>query len=231
MRFRGAVVGLVVVGVLATSGASASAAPTTFQVLSATSTYTVSAERDCVSGHRKFTQALSGVVPDDPQNSYPLEDGFGSISTRSSITDESPTTGQFSEDYIDNECSDPPCHYDYGVTPVNGASIYMDITDIGNPEILKISTGFLPPGVGDVTNGICGGPIDVRFPYGEPSSTVSTDDLFSGKPVELIVAGTKTFDADNLGRAASVTVDYDVRMTVQSSGGSLQADPGGPYTV
>jgi hypothetical protein len=171
-------------------------------------------------------------VPDDPENAFTPGDGqIGSISTRSSVTDTSPTTGEFSNDYIDNSCSSPPCHHDYGVTPVNGGSIGMQIFDTGDPETVKISTSFGPPGVGDVTNGACGGPIDVRFPFGEPSSTVSTESLFSGQPVTLTVAGSQTFTADNLGRPASITVTYNVTMEVQAIGGSLRADPGGPYTI
>jgi hypothetical protein len=229
---RGTVFALMLAAVLATSGASASAATYTFQVLSASSHYSVEAERGCVSGHRDFSASLTGAVPDDPENSFTPGDGqLGAITTRSSTTDTSPTTGQFSNDHIDNSCSTPPCHNDYGTRTVTGASIAMYIFDTGNPETVKIATSFGPPGVGDVTGGSCGGPIDVNLPFGEPSATVSTDTLFSGKPVTLTVAGTMTFNADNLGRPASVTVDYDVTMEVQASGGSLRADPGGPYTV
>ena len=232
LPIRGTVFALVLAATLAISGASASAATYTFKVLSASSSYSVTAERGCVSGRRDFSASLTGTVPDDPENSFtPGAGQLGAISTRSSTTDTSPTSGQFSNDYIDNSCSTPPCHYDYGIRPLDGPSISMYIFDIGDPETVKISTSFLPPGVGDVTNGSCGGPIDVNFPFGEPSGTVSTDSLFSGKPVTLAVAGSRTFDADNLGRPASITVDYDVTMEVQASGGSLRADPGGPYTV
>jgi hypothetical protein len=232
LPIRGTVFALVVAAILAASGASASAATYTFEVLSASSSYSVTAERGCVSGHRDFAASLTGTVPDDPENAFTPGDGqLGAITTRSSTTSTSPTAGQFSNNYIDNSCSTPPCHYDYGTTPLSGPSISMYIHDIGDPETVKISTSFLPPGVGDVTNGTCGGPIDVNFPFGEPSSTVSTDSLFSGRPVTLTVSGSRIFNADNLGRPASVTVDYHVTMEVQASGGSLRADPGGPYTI
>jgi hypothetical protein len=212
--------------------ASPSAATHTFHVLSASESYSTTATRGCVSGRRDFSGSATGAVPDDPENAFTPGPGqIGSISTRSSTTDTSPTTGEFSNDYIDNPCSTPPCHYDYGNIPSNGGSIAMQIFDTGDPETVKIATSFGPPGVGDVYNGACGGPIDADFAYGEPSSTISTDSLFSGKPVVLTVAGSKTFTADNLGAAASITVTYDVTMTVQASGGSLHADPGGPYTV
>ncbi len=229
---RGTVFALVLAAVLAASAGSASAATHTFHILSASETYSTTATRGCVSGRRDFTGSTTGTVPDDPENGFtPGHDQIGFISTRSSKTDTSPTSGQFSNDHIDNSCSMPPCHYDYGITPVNGGSIAMAIFDTGDPETVKISTSFGPPGVGDVYNGACGGPIDVDFPYGEPSSTVSADSLFSGKPVTLTVAGSKTFSADNLGNAASITVTYNVTMKVQASGGSLHADPGGPYKV
>jgi hypothetical protein len=229
----GTVLALVLAVVLAASPAFASAAAThTFHVISATESYSTTGTQGCVSGRRDYTSSATGAVPDDPQNAFTPGPGqIGSISTRSSTTDTSPTTGQFFNDYIDNSCSMPPCHFDYGVTASNGGSIAMEIVDTGDPETVKISTAFGPPEIGDVTNGICGGPIAVHFPYGEPSTTVSTDSLFSGKPVTLTVAGAKTFDSDILGHAASVNVTYNVTMQVQASGGSLHADPGGPYKV
>jgi hypothetical protein len=231
---RGPLIALVVAIVLGGPTTSASAQERTFSVIAATSAYTVDAQQGCVSGHRQFNASLIGSVPDDPQNSYtPGPGGFGSITTRSSTTDTSPTAGGFSNDYIANPCAEPPCYYDYGTNPITGGgpSIALYIEDVGDPENVKISTSFLPPGVGDVTNGICGGPIDVDFPFGEPSTMFSLDELLSGKPVTVSIAGTKTFTEDNLGDPASVTVTYDVSMTVQASGGSLQADPGGPYSV
>jgi hypothetical protein len=223
---------LVLAVVLAASAASASAATHTFRVLSASESYSTIATRGCVSGRRDFSGSTTGPVPEDPANSFTPGPGqIGSISTRSSTTETSPTTGEFSNDYIENSCSMPPCHFDYGTIPSNGGSIAMAIFDTGDPETVKISPSFGPPGVGDVYNGTCGGPIDVDFPFGEPSSTVSTESLFSGKPVTLTVAGSKTFGADNLGSPASITVTYDVTMRVQANGGSLHADPGGPYTV
>src|SRR5688572_9731303 len=121
LPIRGIVFSLVVAAVLAASGASASAATYTFQVLSASSSYTVSAERGCVSGHREFSASLTGPVPDDPGNFFTPGPGeLGAITTRSSTTDTSPTAGQFSNDYIDNSCSTPPCHYDYGTRPLDG---------------------------------------------------------------------------------------------------------------
>jgi hypothetical protein len=231
---RGPLLALLVAVVVAGTGGSASAADATrtFSILDASASYSVEAARDCISGHRDFNATLTGTVPDDPQNSFTPGPGqIGDISTRSSETDTSPTTGSFSNNYIANPCAEPACFYDYGTVPIEGPSIHMQIDDTGDPDTFKISTSFLPPGVGDVTNGICGGPIDVDFPYAEPSSTVAADDLLSGKPVTLVVAGSRHFDADNLGRPASVDVDYDVRMTVQASGGSLDANPGGPYSV
>ena len=109
---------LVLAVVLAASPASASAAAThTFQVISATESYSTTATQGCVSGRRDYTSSATGTVPDDPGNAFTPGPGqIGSISTRSSTTDTSPTTGQFFNDYIDNSCSMPPCHYDYGVT-------------------------------------------------------------------------------------------------------------------
>ena len=215
----------------AASSAPASAAPQKFRVLAASATYSVTASRGCVSGHRTFSAQTTGKVPDDPGNSFTPGPGqLGVISTRSSKTDTSPTTGQFSEDYIDSSCS-PGCHYDYGTTPLQGPSIAMYIFDTGDPKRVKISPSYLPPGVGDVVNGTCGGPIDVNFPFGEPATTVPTSQLFSGNPVTLTVAGTQTFNQDNLGRPASVTVTYSTTMKVQSKAKGLTAVPGGPYNV
>lgn len=228
----GTVFALVIAAVFALSAEPASAATYTFRVLSASETYSTTATRGCVSGHREFTESTSGPVPEDRANAFSPGPGqVGTISTRSSTTETSPTTGEFSNDYIDNSCSMPPCHYDYGVRPSNGGSIAMVLIDIGDPERVKISPSFGPPGVGDVYAGTCGGPIDADLPYGEPSSTVSTESLFSGKPVTLTVAGSQTFTADNLGNSASITVTYDVMMKVQANGKSLHADPGGLYTV
>jgi hypothetical protein len=214
------------------ASASASARTHHFRVLSASSGYSVTASRGCVSGHRTFSASTTGSVPDDPGNAFTPGPGeLGIISTRSSTGSSSPTAGQFSDDYIDNPCSMPPCHYDYGTTPLDGPSISMTIFDTGDPGTVKISPGFLPPGVGDVTNGACGGPIDADFPFGEPSATVSTASLFSGKPVTLTVSGSQHFSQDILGNPASITVDYSATMRVQELGGSLQAVPGGPYAV
>ena len=229
---RGMLIALVLAVVLGACAGSASAAAHTFRVLSASSTYSATGTKGCVSGRRDFSGSATGPIPDDPANSFTPGPGqVGSIGTRSSTTDTSPTTGQFTNDYIDNACAMPPCHYDYGTIPVNGGSISMEIFDTGDPETVKISPSFGPPEIGDVTNGICGGPIAMRFPFGEPSATVSTESLFSGKPVTLTVAGSQDFNSDILGNPISATVTYNVTMRVQAMGGSLHADPGGPYTV
>jgi hypothetical protein len=216
---------------LALSAAPALAATHTFRVLSASETYSTTATRGCVSGHREVTESTTGTVPEDPANSFTPGPGqVGTISTRSSTTGTSPTSGTVSNDHIESLC-DPPCHYDYGVQTLTGGSIAMSLFDTGDPETVKISPSFGPPEVGDVTAGICGGPIAVDIPYGEPSSPVSTESLFSGKPVTLTVAGSMSFTADNLGHPASITVTYDVTMKVKANGKELHADPGGPYTV
>ncbi|MBS1878563.1 MAG: hypothetical protein JST31_03520 [Actinobacteria bacterium] len=200
----------------------------TFEVLSASETYSVTASEGCVSGHRTFTESTTSAVPKDEANMFvPRPGGEGSISTRNSGTESSPTSGQFSSNYIDNSCQ--PCHYDYGSTAVNGGSIAMLLAATPDPETVKISTAIGPPEVGDVTTGLCGGPIPAAVI--EPSSTVPTDQLLSGKPVTLTVAGETRLEADSLGRPASITVSYDVMMTVKANGGELQADPGGPYSV
>ncbi len=223
---------LVLVALVA-PGAAPAAAPKThsFDILAASSSYSVIASRGCVSGHRDFSATLNGAVPTDPGNVFAGTPGdFGSVTTRNSETDVSPTTGSFSNDYIDNSCSVPPCHFVYPESPIDGPSISMDFQTI-DPDTIKVSTGFGPPGVGDVTNGICGGPIDVRLPFGEPSTTVSADQLFSGKPVPITISGSMHFDEDNLHRPSDVTVNYTVSMTVQSSSSGIKADPGGPYKV
>lgn len=201
----------------------------TFKVLGATETYSVTASRGCVSGHRSFTEGTSGPVPEDPQNSFtPGPGGVGEIGTRSSSTGTSPTTGSFSSSYIDYSC-EPPCHYDYGTVESDGGSIAMELTATSDPDTVKITTSVGPPEVGDVTNGLCGGPIAGNVVEG--SSTIPTDELLSGKPVTLTIAGGATQGADILGRPASIVVSYDVTMRVQANGGNLHADPGGPYTV
>src|ERR1700720_271490 len=145
---------LVLAVVLVSSAGSASAAMHTFRVLSASETYSTTATRGCVSGRRDFTGSATGAVPEDPANSFTPGPGqVGSISTRSSTTGTSPTTGQFSNDYIESSCSMPPCHFDYGTRPSNGGSIAMSIIDTGDPESVKISPGIGPPEVGDVYNG------------------------------------------------------------------------------
>jgi hypothetical protein len=217
--------------------ASASASTYNFRVLSATQSYSTTASRGCTSGRRDFSGSLTGTVPDDPANTFTQGQGeIGSIGTRSSSSHTSPTSGQFSNDYVDNPCSSPPCHYDYGVTPVNGGTISMTIFDTGDPATVRISPSFGPPGVGDVTNGACGGPIDVRFPFGEPSATIASAPLFSGQPTTLTVSGAKDFSQDNLGQPASVTVTYNISMRVQAIGEDLHIttaaatgeDQGGP---
>lgn len=221
---RGVAAALVLVALLGATAASASAATYRFRVLSATETYTVTASRGTVSGHRTFTNTLTGTVPDDPENSYTTGPGaVGPISTRSSITNTSPTTGEYTSDTIDN--SNPACHHDYGVTASNGASIGVALFSTNDPATVKVTTSFGPPGVGDVYNGACGGPIDVDFPYGEPYVNYPAAQLFSGDPVILTIAGSKTFMQDNLGRAASVNVSYSVSMKVQSIGEQLRIDP------
>jgi hypothetical protein len=210
---------------------TASARTHHFRVLSASSSERITASRGCVSGHRTVTANTTGPVPDDPANAFtPGPSEIGSISTRSE-DGHSPTTGQISESYIDNPCAMPPCHYDYGNFTLDQPSISMAIFDTGDPSTVKISPGFLPPGVGDVTNGTCGGPIDANFDFGDPAATVPSQSLFSGKPVTLTVAGSEHFSEDILGSPASITVDYSATMTVQDLGGSLQAIPGGPYKV
>jgi hypothetical protein len=229
---RGTLVGLALTAVIAASGASASAATHHFRILAASASYSVTASKGCVSGHRTFSASTTGKVPDDPQNAFTPGPGeLGFISTRSSTTNTSPTQGQFSDDHIDNPCSMPPCHQDYGVSPLNGVSISMTLFDTGNPGQVKVSPGFLPPGVGDVTGGSCGGPIDLRFPFGEPSAFVPTASLFSGKPVTLTVAGSQHFDTDIIGNPVDATVTYSATMKVQAMDSGLRAVPGGPYST
>ena len=123
----GTLLALVLAVVFAATSASASAATThTFHVISASESYSTTATRGCVSGRRDYTASTTGTVPDDPENAFtPGAGQIGSISTRSSVTDTSPTSGEFFNDYIDNSCSMPPCHYDYGNIPSNGGSIEM----------------------------------------------------------------------------------------------------------
>ncbi|MBS1886814.1 MAG: hypothetical protein JSU06_06465 [Actinobacteria bacterium] len=200
----------------------------TFEVISASESYTVTASEGCVSGQRTFTESTTGAVPKDEGNMFVARPGGeGSISTRNSTSQTSPTSGQFSSSYINNSCE--PCHYDYGTTAVNGGSIVMLLAATADPETVKISTAIGPPEVGDVTTGLCGGPISANVV--EPSSTVPADQLLSGKPVTLTVAGETMLASDNLGRPASITVSYDVTMTVKANGGELRAVPGGPYSV
>jgi hypothetical protein len=207
----------------------ASAATHRFRVLSASETYSTVASEGCVSGRRDVTESTSGKVPDDPRNSFTPGSGReGIISTRSSTTGISPTTGQTSNDYTNDPCASPPCHHDYGVTPLSGGSITMILTETGDPESLKVSTSIGPPEVGDVTVGICG---DIAAVVPEPSTTVSTASLFSGKPVTITISGSLSIPSDILGHPASIVVTYDVTMKVQALGKELQADPGGPYTV
>ncbi len=209
---------------------SASAATHHFRVLSASETYSTVASEGCVSGRRDVTESTTGKVPDDPRNSFTPGSGReGIISTRSSSTGTSPTTGQTSNDYTDAPCASPPCHHDYGATPLSGGSITMMLTETGDPASLKVSTSFGPPEVGDVTVGICGD-IAAELPE-EPSTTVSTASLFSGKPVTITISGSLSIPKDILGNPASINVTYDVTMKVQGLGKELQADPGGPYTV
>lgn len=200
----------------------------TFEVLSASESYSVTSSEGCVSGHRTFTESTSGPVPKDEANMFvPEPGGEGSISTRNSTTETSPTAGQFSSSYVDNSCS--PCHYDYGTTPVSGGSITMQLAATADPDAVKITAPIGPPEVGDVTTGLCGGPIMAGVI--EPSSTIPTDQLLSGKPVTLTVAGETMLGNDLLGRPASIAVTYDATMTVKANGGELQAVPGGPYSV
>jgi hypothetical protein len=228
-RGRRSSAGLLLISIavlLAIPTASAAAATYRFRILSASQSYSVTASRGTVSGHREFSGMTTGAVPDDPADSFTTGAGqLGAISTRSSTTNTSPTVGNFFNDYIDNSAGSSPCHHDYGTTASNGGSISITIFDIGDPSKVKISASFGPPGVGDVTNGACGGPIDVHFPYDEPSATVSTATLFSGNPVDLTVTGAKQFDKDILGNAASVTVAYDIDMRVQALGDDLRIDP------
>ncbi|MFN8218399.1 MAG: hypothetical protein U0R71_17555 [Solirubrobacterales bacterium] len=211
------------------SAVAAAPAGHTFKVLSASETYSVTASRGCVSGHREFSESTSGPVPDDPLNAFSPGSGReGWVSTRSSTTDTSPTTGLFSGNYIDSSC-EPPCHYDYGTIPSNGGTIAIELAATSDPETVRMTTAIGPPEVGDVTNGLCGGPISGDVV--EPSSTISADSLLSGKPVTLTISGSTNLSSDNLGRPASIVVAYDVTMRVQASRGDLHADPGGPYSV
>src|SRR6476469_5994513 len=99
---RGTVSAVAIAAVLLAS-ASASARTHHFRILSASASYNVTASRGCVSGHRSFTASTTGSVPDAPGNAFTPGPGeLGFISTRSSTTNSSPTTGQFSDDYIDN---------------------------------------------------------------------------------------------------------------------------------
>ena len=52
------------------SAVAAAPAGHTFKVLSASETYSVTASRGCVSGHREFSESTSGPVPDDPLNAF-----------------------------------------------------------------------------------------------------------------------------------------------------------------
>src|SRR6476659_3571366 len=136
---RGTVSAVAIAAVLLAS-ASASARTHHFRVLSASSGYSVTASRGCVSGHRTISASTTGSVPDDPGNAFTPGPGeLGIISTRSSTNDSSPTAGQVSDDYIDNSCSMPPFHYDYVTTPLDGPSISFMIFDTGDTGNVKIS--------------------------------------------------------------------------------------------
>ncbi len=208
----------------------AAAATHRFRVLSASETYSTIASQGCVSGRRDITESTSAKVPDDPQNAFiPGSGREGVISTRSSSTGVSPTTGQVSNDYTNDSCASPPCHHDYGITPLSGGSITMNLAESGDPDTLRVSTSFGPLEVGDVTVAICGN-IAAELPE-EPSTTVSTASLLSGKPLTITIAGSLSIPKDILGNPASIGVTYSVTMRVQALGKELQADPGGPYTV
>ncbi|HVO53792.1 MAG TPA: hypothetical protein VMT37_05195 [Solirubrobacterales bacterium] len=213
---------------LAVLAAPATATPArrTFKVLGASESWSVTSSEGCLSGHRSFTGGTVGAVPENPESYFSPTSGEGVISTRPP-SGGSPTTGQYSASFIDNSCE--PCHYDYGTIESDGGTIAIELFATNDPDAVKITTSVGPAEVGDVTAGLCGGPIPGDVVEG--SSTIPTDQLLSGKPVTLTIAGGTTLSSDSLGRPASIHVDYDVSMRVQASGGDLQAVPGGPYSV
>jgi hypothetical protein len=207
------------------SGAPASAATYRFRILSGSQQYSIDATRGTVSGHRSFRASFTTPLPDDPGDSFTTGPGaIGLIDSTDSVTRKPQAHGQYYDNYI--ERSNPACFHDYGM--YNGdATINMTLFDIpSDPSTVKIATSFGPPGVGDIVNGTCGGPIDVEFPFGQPASTIPAAQLFSGDPVALNVTGSQHFTEDALGDPASITVGWSVRLTVQAIGEQLRITPG-----
>ena len=147
--------------------------------------------------------------------------GFGSIGTTA-------TSASFFSDEMNNSCSMPPCHYDYGTRQLQGKSIGVFVEEIPGSANLKVTAGIFGLEVGSI-EGPCGD-ISVSWPA-DPFVNVPKAELFSGEPVQITISGEEPFTQDILGNPISASVSYTVKMTVQALGKKLKADPGGPYTV
>jgi hypothetical protein len=184
-----------------------------FRVLSGSESNSLSLSNGCKSGTRSFSSSTA-TPSEDPNSAYDTEFGEGSIGAKA-------TSASFFADEMNNSCSNPTCHYEYGTRQLQSKSIGVYLEDAPGPNV-KVSAAIFAIEVGSI-EGPCGD-ISVNWPA-EPSTTVPEADLFSGNPVDITISGNQPFNQDNLGNPITGSATYTYKMRVEAIGENLRIDP------